>query len=318
MEAPFSLPEVTPRDLPNWHGGALPGRDQQRLEAWVQEFGGLLFRGFDVGDAHAFDRFIGAFGLANFPYSESFSNALRFNRTERVFTANEAPASVEIFLHHEMAQTLVFPKRLFFFGETTAERGGETPLCRSDLTLRALEAAHPTFVQALREKGVRYRSTLPSDPDPASGQGRSWRATLRVDTPNAAEATLQALGYRWRWAKDHALTLQTPPLPAVLAFDQGPEVFFNQLLAAHAGWRRTEDEHWPLLAFGDQTPLPTTCLDDALAIAEDNTLNHAWRTGDIVFLDNTRMMHGRRPFEGSRSVLAALCEPQRRSAFKPA
>jgi hypothetical protein len=34
-----------------------------------------------------------------------------------VFTANEAPAEIEIFLHHEMAQTPRFPSHLFFFCE---------------------------------------------------------------------------------------------------------------------------------------------------------------------------------------------------------
>ena len=55
-----------------------------------------------------FHRFIESFGLDNFKYADSFSNAVRHNRTERVFTANEAPPNVEIFLHHEMAQTLTF------------------------------------------------------------------------------------------------------------------------------------------------------------------------------------------------------------------
>ena len=58
-----------------------------------------------VADAQAFDDFVAGFDLPNFAYDESLSNAVRHNRTPRVFTANEAPQDVEIFLHHEMAQT---------------------------------------------------------------------------------------------------------------------------------------------------------------------------------------------------------------------
>ena len=34
--------------------------------------------------------------------------------------------------------------------------------------------------------------------------------------------------------------------------------------------------------------------------------SHAWRPGDVIVIDNLRVMHGRRPFTGSRSVLAGL------------
>ena len=71
----------------------------------------------------------------------SFSNVRR-NRTTRVFTANEAPPEIEIFLQREMAQTLVFPGQLFFF-EQAPTKGGATPIGRSDLALAALEQTRP-------------------------------------------------------------------------------------------------------------------------------------------------------------------------------
>ena len=95
--------------------------------------GAILFRGCGVTDAQAFDAFVAGFGLPNFAYHESLSNAVRHNRTPRVFTANEAPQDVEIFLHHEMAQTPYYPCHLFFFCEQAAVAGGATPLCRSDV-----------------------------------------------------------------------------------------------------------------------------------------------------------------------------------------
>ena len=97
--------------------------------------GAILFRGFGVTDAQAFDDFVAGFGLPNFAYDESLSNAVRHNRTPRAFTANEAPQDVEIFLHHEMAQTPYFPSHLFFHCEQAAAAGGATPLCRSDVLL---------------------------------------------------------------------------------------------------------------------------------------------------------------------------------------
>ena len=83
--------------------------------------GAILFRGFPLTGAEDFDRFIAAFDLPNFPYEDSLSNAVRVIKTPRVFTANEAPPTVTIFLHHEMAQTPIYPGKLFFFCEQPAE-----------------------------------------------------------------------------------------------------------------------------------------------------------------------------------------------------
>ena len=116
--------------------------------------GAIVFRGCDISGDQRFDRFVTAFGLENFPYDESLSNAVRRNRTPRIFTANEAPCDVEIFLHHEMAQTPLFPRYLFFCCEQAAEVGGATPLCRSDVLLQRLQVSMPHFIDQCREKGA--------------------------------------------------------------------------------------------------------------------------------------------------------------------
>ena len=157
--------------------------------------GAILFRGCGVTDAQAFDDFVTSFGLPNFAYDESLSNAVRHNRTPRVFTANEAPHDVEIFLHHEMAQTPYFPSHLFFFCEQAAGSGGATPLCRSDVLFEKLTQHLPEFVARCRAQGARYALSMPAEADATSGQGRSWRQTLNVDTKEAAEARLAALQY---------------------------------------------------------------------------------------------------------------------------
>src|SRR5689334_11246615 len=87
---------------------------RRRLLQQASEHGAILFREFPLKTPGDFDRFVGAFDLPNFPYDQSLSNAVRMNKTPRVFTANEAPPTATIFLHHEMAQTPVFPSRLFF------------------------------------------------------------------------------------------------------------------------------------------------------------------------------------------------------------
>ncbi len=99
-------------------------KNKVKIENELKTHGAILFRDMGVNDDQGFDRFIRAFDWPSFTYEESLSNAVRRNRTELVFTANEAPPDVSIFLHHEMAQTPIYPSKLFFFCELAPQSGG--------------------------------------------------------------------------------------------------------------------------------------------------------------------------------------------------
>ena len=303
------VPILRPEQLPISLGTPLDGRSKTVVSDLINPHGFVLFRGYDVGSANEFHDFIECFGLPNFTYAESFSNAVRRNRTPRVFTANEAPPEVEIFLHHEMAQTLMFPGQLFFFCEQAPTAGGATPIGRSDLALATLEKARPDFVQKLRSLGVRYRNAMPASADLASGQGRSWRDTLNVSNEGEAERRLTELGYNFRWLDDGDLSVQTPALLAVDEFGRGKDVFFNQIVAAAAGWTNPDSDEEPRLCYGDYSRIDTGDLDAAIAACYQHTVDLEWQTGDIALLDNLKVMHGRKPFSGNRSILASLCTP---------
>ena len=268
--------------------------------------GAILFRDFGVTDDRGFDGFIRAFNLPRFTYADSLSNAVRRNRTELVFTANEAPPEVSIFLHHEMAQTPVFPSKLFFYCEQAADNGGATPICRSDILLQHLEAEVPNFVAACRKKGVRYSQVMPLKDDMESGQGRSWRSTLSAETQSEAEIKLHKLNYQWQWQADNTLRVTTPVLPAIMQLPDDRSVFFNQLIAAFRGWQDARNSAEKSICFGDGSAIDRSDMAVAIDLADKLTFDIPWQTGDVVLLDNFLTMHGRRPFKGERRVLAAL------------
>src|SRR5262245_24451253 len=200
---------------------------RSELLAEAVRHGAILFRGFPLTTAEDFDAFVAAFNLPNFPYDESLSNAVRVNKTPRVFTANEAPPSATIFLHHEMAQTPIYPSRLFFFCEQPAAAGGATPLCLSDVLWQRLAAAQPAFARDCESKGLKYTNVMPSENDPNSGMGRSWQSTLRSTSRDQAESRLSGLGYSWQWLEGGNLRATTPVLPAVRQLPDGRKTFFN-------------------------------------------------------------------------------------------
>ncbi|MGB7372520.1 TauD/TfdA family dioxygenase [Pontixanthobacter sp.] len=280
--------------------------NQDLIAEGLEAKGAVLFRGFAVADAIAFDAAIGGYGGENFSYEQSLSNAVRVNVTARVFTANEAPPTTEIFLHHEMAQTPVYPSKLFFYCEAAAEQGGATPLCRSDLLLERMQAELPGPVAEFADKGVRYSNTMPADDDAVSGQGRSWKSTLSVNDRSGAEARLSQLGYSWQWQNDGALRVTTPRLEAMRQTADGRSTFFNQLIAAYRGWSDGRNAASRSITFGDGGVIDHDAMLHVISIADDLTYDHNWQTGDVVLVDNYLVMHGRRPFRGQRRVLASL------------
>jgi len=268
--------------------------------------GAVLVRGLPLVSPEDFDAVVTAFGFPIFSYEESLSNAYRINYTPRVFSANEAPPEVTIFLHHEMAQTPIYPSKLFFFCQTAPDEGGATPICRSDILWERLTDQLPDFAEECHTKGLKYSLTMAGEADQKSGMGRSWQSTFSVESREAAEVRMAGLGYTWEWLEDGDLRATTPILPAVRDLGDGRCSFFNQLIAAFKGWKDIRNDPSKAITFGDGTSLDSAYVEKASALADEVTFDIHWQDGDLALVDNFTAMHGRRTFKGIRKVLASL------------
>jgi len=267
--------------------------------------GVVLLRGFPLENAEDFDSAVVAFNLGRFSYRESLSNAVRKDLTDRVFTANEAPPEATIRLHHELAQTPAHPRHLFFFCERAAGHGGATALCRSDDLLDRIESRHPDFIRDLVTHGLTYHHVMPGKDDPTSSMGRSWRSTLSVENRDAAEEKLTTLGYSFSWRAEEDLAVSSPCLPALLTLEDGRRSFFNQLVATRS-WRDSRNNPEDALKLGDGRPVSIPLRDEIAELTESYAADLEWQRGDLALLDNHRVQHGRRPFDGRRQVLVAF------------
>ena len=277
-----------------------------QIERQAATHGAVLLRGLPLGTPDDFDAAVVAFGLPNFTYEDSLSNAVRVVYTPRVFSANEAPPETTIFLHHEMAQTPVYPSKLFFFCQKAAEQGGETPLCRSDVLWERIEKELPGLAQNCLTKGLKYSNVMPAEADLVSGMGRSWQSTLSVDSKEGAETRLSELEYSWDWMDQDELRVTSPTLPAVRELDNGKRSFFNQLIAAFKGWKDSRNDPSKSITHGDGSPLDPSEIERVCELADEITFDLPWQDGDLALVDNFLCMHGRRSFNGSRKVLASL------------
>ena len=278
------------------------------IELKLEEHGAIIFKDLPVKTAEDFDQFVSTFNYDTFTYEESLSNAVRINKTDKVFTANEAPREVEIFLHHEMAQTPTYPKNIFFFCKSASETGGETPLCRSDQLYEALLKADKALVESFEKFGVIYNSIMSSGDELISGQGRSWQKTLGVSSKNDAEEKLSKLGYSWNWIEDDNLSVTTKTLQATKELGNGQKSFFNQVIAASLGWKKNSENQIAPVRFGNGEEIKESYIELISELAQSLTLLRSWQDHDILLIDNYRVMHGRKPFAGykNREVLVSL------------
>ena len=278
------------------------------IELKLEEHGAIIFKDLPVKTAEDFDQFVSSFNYDTFTYEESLSNAVRINKTDKVFTANEAPREVEIFLHHEMAQTPTYPKNIFFFCKSASETGGETPLCRSDQLYEALLKADKALVESFEKFGVIYNSIMSSGDELISGQGRSWQKTLGVSSKNDAEEKLSKLGYSWNWIEDDNLSVTTKTLQATKELGNGQKSFFNQVIAASLGWKKNSENQIAPVRFGNGEEIKESYIELISELAQSLTLLRSWQDHDILLIDNYRVMHGRKPFAGNknREVLVSL------------
>ena len=283
-------------------------KNKVSIENFLEEHGVILFSDFPVKNAENFDHFVTAFNFETFTYEKSLSNAVRINKTDKVFTANEAPKEIEIFLHHEMAQTPIYPHRIFFFCKSTSEKGGETPLCRSDHLYDAIYRENESLLKNFEKYGVIYNSIMSDGDELVSGQGRSWQKTLGVKNKNEAEIKLAQLGYEWTWMQGNNLSVTTCTFEAIKTLKDGRKSFFNQVIAASLGWKKSSENEVSPVRYGNGDEIDLSAIDLIAELANSLTFLRPWEENDILLVDNFRVMHGRKPFSGgkAREVLVSL------------
>ena len=269
------------------------------------EHGAILFRDYALDGAADFEAAVTALGGESDSYVGG--NSPRTRVLHDVFTATDYPASERISLHNELSYRPSWPRRLFFFCDLPALRGGQTPLARGGDVLRAMPAE---IVESLRTRRVNYVRCF----HPALRMGKSWQATYDTDDRDRVDEILRAQGSVGRWSADGGLRVSTVCDAFAVHPVTGQEVWFNQAEQWHpsalAPPLRALLEPRGQLAhdceFGDGTPMDDAMLAQVRQVVDAHRLQFDWRKGDLLMLDNVLVMHGREPFSGSRRTLAYL------------
>lgn len=291
------------------HFPALSEQERQDLLARLRLKGALLFRGFPMRGISGFARFARDFAgrdLADYTGGASPRTRLGFG----VYTSTEYPQTVSLSLHNELSYTFRWPEYLFFYCETPAQNGGETPIADSSLILDALDA---DLVHRFKSRKIRYDRRLENAPQ----SEYSWQAAFETGERSIVENFCAKGGVDFTWNDDGSLRL-TEIRPATASHPvTGEEVWFNQAEGFHPS--ALGDEAYKAIqsenaadklrlnaCLGDGGEFDLKDLEQIRAVTRDAMTLVSWQAGDILVLDNLLACHGRMPYTGPRKVLLAM------------
>jgi alpha-ketoglutarate-dependent taurine dioxygenase/acyl carrier protein len=294
-----ALPEL---DLADW-----AAHRRHLVNDWIAAHGAVLFRGFGVNSADAFERVAAAIcptlhaGYGDLP-GESSSG--------RVYRSTPYPADQTILFHNESSHLPTWPLRQIFCCQVAARRGGQTPLADGRRVLRRLD---PALARRLRERGLLYVRNF------GGGLDVDWPQFFGTADPARVEQLCAQWGMTCEWKPDGGLrTRQRRPAVAQHPAT-GAEIFFNQLQAHHISCveARAREALLALFApaelprnvyYGDGGELSAAEVDEVRAVYEAVAVEFDWQAGDVLAVDNMLAAHARRPYEGERKVLVAMGE----------
>jgi alpha-ketoglutarate-dependent taurine dioxygenase len=312
------------------------GDNHNYLRRAMTLHGAVLFRGFSIYDARAFERVASAIDPEL--KDRYLGTSPRKGLTEKVFSASELPGHYPIPQHCEMTFIAEPPRRLFFCCLVEPRHGGETPLADFRRVYRDLD---PRVRDRFIERGVRI---IRNYDGPGAGKRldpwklKRWDEMFGTTDRSEVEAECRRQGFAFDWLPGGRLRLVSHQ-PAVRNHpESGEPTWFTHLQVFHLGsapaeyrriyartgeariWALTQlssamvavkrrlkspEDHALHCTYRDGTEIPEADIEHVRDVIWKHMVAIPWRRGDVVAIDNHAVSHGRLPYRGDREIVVA-------------
>jgi amino acid adenylation domain-containing protein len=284
--------------------------NRDKVEGWLREHGGILFRGFDLPTPAAFESFCQA--LCPELYGQ-YGDLPKKEGGNKIYKSTPYPQDRMIMFHNESAHQHRWPRRQWFYCETPAASGGATPIVDSREVYREL----PAWLQhKLRRKQLMYVRNFSASLDV------SWQHFFQTEERAEAERICREGGIEFEWRGANELHTRQVCPAVILHPLTGDASFFNQIQLYHPAFLDADireqflkgrDRVMPRQVFyGDGSELEEAAIEAINAAYERCAVRFDWQRGDVVMLDNMLAAHARDPFEGERRIVVAMGDIYRR------
>jgi len=277
------------------------------IDEALPESGGVLLRGLPLTDKAGFEQVVADLGYDRVGYQGGI--AVRKNDSGVALNASQEDHRITLSPHNEMAYLPSYPRKIFFFCESEALRGGEVPINDIRETAKIL----PGHIQAaFRARGLRYHRHLPR----VSSRGEmGWVETFGTQDKGLVEQHLRESGFEFQWSDDDRLRYHYYADAFIAHPETGEELWFNQVTELHCSYWRSHpdfpsdlpDHEYPATTtYGDGTAFDEDQISFLRGVIWRTTRAVRMRQGDVLVLDNQVLQHGRFAFEGPRRHFVSL------------
>jgi len=269
----------------------LPGLGAGEMIHHLRQSGMFLLRGFDVSHA-SFENFTAR--LCDRFHDVGTRQAIDTPNSDG-YTSEVPKSNFSLFAHSEGAyRPWPPPPDVCFFNcvRSPGDASGQTMLVDG---AGFLERLPEELQERFDRQGVIYQ---------ARWDEARWRTEFGVNSLEELDALVLAHPQCEYQIEGECIEVRCQ-VPAIQVSMGGARAFANGLLAhlphvSHPRWQglNAYSKGTNRVFFGDGEEIPEDVIHRLIDIQDEIALNHAWRGNDLLVLDNTRVMHGRRETEG--------------------
>jgi alpha-ketoglutarate-dependent taurine dioxygenase len=253
----------------------------------IKTRGTVIFSGFGTPLAE-FEQFIRQFGDDFMTYQGGSYVRQKVSADESLLSTRSQYAranedSYELPLHGEMYYVKSRPVMLWFFCQKPADNDGETTVCDGAQIYDALSSESK---ELLGEKKLKYIRRY---------KDGEWQRIYQTDDVDEAIKFCAGNGLTAH-VEDGGVFATEFVCPGVIKSRWGEHlVYINNMLPVI--WQEQQlGRQTSIVRLEDGSKIPQHLIDEVAAAQQRLIIPMAWQRGDFAALDNTRTMHGRRPF----------------------
>ena len=285
------------------------GENRDALRASVTEHGAVLVRGLGLQDASGIAATFREFAADLISDREPF--AMRSKVVEGVYSTTPWQPGQPMCMHNEMSY-VAQPARLMMFACLTAPTsGGATGVSDATTILKSLPS---DLVKRFEKDGWILTRNYNDD------IGSSYAEAFGTESKSEIDAYCKANNIEVEWLPDGGLKTTQHRQAVVSHPVTGERCWFNQIAFLNEWTLDPEIREYLVevfgsdglpfnTSFGNGDPVTEDMVEAINEIYEANTMQEPWQAGDLMFVDNIRMAHGKEEYEGDREVLVGMADP---------
>jgi alpha-ketoglutarate-dependent taurine dioxygenase len=275
-------------------GQSLLDLDPEAVRQTYREFGAIWFSGF-TPSVENFKTFTSSHSAEFMEYVGGAMSRSPINGDQTVVSVTNAGDKFGVPLHGELYYRDNPPKLIWFYCDVPAETGGETTVCDAFVLFEKLSKHAQDFFKA---NTIVYIRTY--KPDEIQGIYHT------TDTAQI-QAMCASTGVSCEVLADGSV--RTRYTTSALRPDASGQrfAFINNILPVLG--LEMSGKRGSLIRLENGYGLPHDVIIELKGVSDAITFHTPMRSGDLLMIDNERMMHGRKNFTGERAVYSRLGAP---------